>query len=196
MSLALVTAPTVDVLTLAEAKDHLRVTSTDDDTYITALIKAAQVNLDGKDGLLGRALLTQTWKLFLDSFPNCRKPIIVPLPPLQSVSSIKYIAQDGTLTTWDSASYSVDTAANPARVHLGYNEVWPVTRCVPNAVTIEFVAGYGATAAAVPDTIKAALKLMIGHWYQNREPVTIGNAVNSLPMTIDYLLSPYRMTGF
>ena len=159
------------------------------------LIKAAQGNIDGKDGWLGRALMTQTWDLFLDVFPAGSKSIQIPLPPLQSVTSVKYINPDGNLITLDASKYIVDIAATPGLIHAAYGESWPDTRCQSNAVTVRFVAGYG-TAAAVPEPVKAALKLLVGHWYQNREPVNIGNITTPLPMTVDYLLSAYRATVF
>jgi uncharacterized phiE125 gp8 family phage protein len=59
-------------------------------------------------------------------------------------------------------------------------------------VTVRFVAGYGATAAAVPFGLKAAIKMLVAHWYARREPVNIGNLVTPIPLTIDSLLWPYK----
>jgi uncharacterized phiE125 gp8 family phage protein len=78
------------------------------------------------------------------------------------------------------------------RVMPGYNVPYPVTRAVVNAVTIRFVAGYGA-AAAVPYGIKAAMKLLIANWWQNREAATIVRAsADVLPLGVDALLWPFK----
>ena len=195
MSLSLVTPPVSDVITIDEAKTHLRVTDATEDASITTLIKTAQGFLDGEYGILGRALVTQTWDLFLKAFPSTGKSIQIPLQPLQSITSVKYVNPDGNLITLDASKYIVDTAENPPLIHAAYGETWPDTRDQPNAVTIRFVAGYGA-AAAVPEPIKAAMRLLIGHWYQNREPVNIGNITTPLPKMDDALLSAYRKTVF
>lgn len=111
-----------------------------------------------------------------------------PLAPLQSVSSIQYrAATDGTLTTLASSGYDVDTDSKPGRITPSYGNVWPVARWQPNAVLVTFVAGYGA-ASAVPEAIKAAIKLLVGHWYENREAVVTGTIATQLPLTVEALL--------
>ena len=186
-SLTLITAPSVEPVTLAEAKAHLRRDDTADDTLITSLITAARQNIDGKDGWLGRALCTQTWELRLDRFHD---EMVVPLPPLQSVTSVKYIDDDGVEQTLASTVYQVVTG-EPARLVLAYDQTWPSTREEMDAVRIRFVAGYGL-AASVPAAIKAALLLQIGTLYRDRESVNIGNIVNEMP-TCSALLTPYRV---
>lgn len=118
---------------------------------------------------LGRALIEQTWKLTLDEFPPDRDFIALPRPNLLSVTDVRYIDTGGTERTMSAADYSVDAASLPGRILLGYSKTWPSTRSVYNAVTVTFKSGYGATAASVPDSIKAAMKLIIGDLYRNRE---------------------------
>lgn len=197
MSLALVTAPAAEPLTRTEAKTHLRVDTsfTADDTLIDALITTARQHVENHTR---RALVTQTWDLFLDGFPSSNE-ICVPLPALQSVTSLKYTDSAGAVTTWSTANYIVDTAHAPGRIVPAYGVYWPVFTPSPsNPVAVRFVAGYGA-AAAVPEAIKAALKLLIGHWYENREAVTgISNstALAPVPLAVEALLAPYRVWGF
>lgn len=190
MPLILVTAPAAEPITLTEAKAHLRVTGTDEDTLIAALIAAARQNLDGRDGWLGRSLMPQTWELRLYAFPAS---ITIPLPPLQSVDSIKYIDLDGDEQTLDPALYQV-VAGEPARIVPAYGQTWPSTRCQPEAVRVRFTAGY-ADAASVPAPIKAAILLNVGTLYRDRETVNIGNIVAELP-TVSLLLSPFRVWTF
>ena len=182
MSLKRITAPTETPIDLATAKAHTRVIGTAQDTLITLYIEAAPANLDGKDGLLGRALVTQTWEYSLDSFES--QAIEIPLPPLQSVTSIKYLDTSGIEQTLSSARYTVDTASEPARVVVDADG-WPDTYDSANAVTIRFVCGYGA-ATAVPSSLKAAILLNVG----------VHHLVRSLPLkTICKCLPRVRTFG-
>ncbi len=194
MSLKLITAPTVEPITLQETKDHLRVDGTTDDALISALILAARQHLDGRDGWLGRALMAQTWDYTLDEFPP-GDFIRLPLAPVQSVTSISYTDTDGASQTFSSASYALGADLDwQPRVNLGYGLTWASTRGVPDAVTVRFVAGY-ANANAVPAPIKAALLLTVGHLYENREAIAEtgrGVTLTELPMGVDSLLFPYR----
>lgn len=189
MALSLITAPTAEPVTLAEAKSHLRVDSADDDTLITALIAAARLHLDGKDGWLGRALVTQTWDLLLDDFQGV---IRLPLAPVQSITSVTYLDTAGVLQTLAASKYRTDLVTEPARITEEFGMVWPSTYGVVNAVTIRFVAGYGAP-GAVPEAIKLGLKALIAHFYEQREPVLIGGGAVEIQLHLERILMPYRV---
>lgn len=192
MGLTRTTAPTVEPITRAEAKAHSRVTVSDDDEYIDALIAATRDRIENHTK---RALLTQTWRLTLDSFPLGRRDIILPWSPLQSVTSITYVDTNGDTQTWASSNYTVDTGATPGRVRLAYDVLYPSIRHQPNAVTVTFVAGYGAAASALPAGIVHACKILFGHYYDNREPVVTGTVATPIPETWKALLGPYRVLG-
>ncbi|MBS0207512.1 MAG: phage head-tail connector protein [Planctomycetes bacterium] len=188
--LQLVTPPAVEPVTLAEAKDWARVEITDDDALITSLIVAARRYVEAH---LKRALITQTWKLTADQFPVLGQQwtlvgpeLRLPLPPLQSVTSIVYEASDGTPITLDPSTYIVDTISQPGRITPAYSQSWPAARPVPGSVQIAYVAGYG-DASAVPDSIKTAIKLLVAHWYKNREAV--GDAGAPVPLAVENLLA-------
>jgi len=166
MRLRLIAAPAATPLTLDEVKSQVRETTNDRDAELTAMLAAATTQLDGRAGVLGRALVTQTWELMLDAFP-CGV-IELPLPPLQSVTSISYVDADGATQTLATTVYGVDVACEPGEVYLKYGQEWPTTRDERNAVTIRFVCGYGL-AAAVPENIKSAMKLHIADLDANRE---------------------------
>lgn len=192
MALTLVTAPTGLPLSLDEIKAQTRIDHDTEDALLDAYLRAAVSHLDGRDGVLGRALMTQTWDLTLDCFPY-GEPIRVPLPPLQSVTSISYVDASGTTQTWAPSSYQVDLASNRIMpVHDGF---YPAIRRQLAAVTVRFVAGYGE-ASDVPEPIRQAIMLLVSHWSENREPLNIGNIVNRLPFSVDALLAPYRVWGF
>jgi uncharacterized phiE125 gp8 family phage protein len=197
MALQIVTPPTVEPITLAEAKAHLRVDHTDDDTLISLLIKSARSHLDGKNGYLGRALIQQTWDFIIDFFPE--NEIRIPLPPLISVTSVIYLDAGGVEQTVPVFDYTVDNVSEPGWVVPSTNG-WPTPFEGINAVRIRFVAGYTPIADSpvdlasnVPFAIKAAMLLLIGSLYANRENVVAGTVANELPWGVKQLLQPYRI---
>lgn len=170
MALTIVTKPTIEPVTLTEAREHLRIDALDEDGLILSFIEAAT---DYCEELQNRAYIDQTWDLTLDVFPN-GDIINIPLPPLQAVSSVTYYGTGGTSNTMTTTSYIVDTKNEPGRLSLAYNEVWPNETLRPvNGVVIKFVAGYGSVAAAVPTMAKQAIKLLIGHMFEHRENTEI-----------------------
>ncbi len=188
MARTLVTAPSSEPLTTQEAKDHMGVTITDDDTRIDAFITAAREYVEN---VTNRALITQTWDLFRDTFPEV---IEVPKAPLQSVTSITYTDTDGNAQTLASSVYTADTDSDPGRIYLAYLKSWPTIRSIRHAITIRIIAGYGA-ASAVPQPIKQAMLLLIGESYREAEasaPVTLAK----IPYGVESLLAPYRIVGF
>lgn len=173
-------------VSLADMKLHLKseTAETDDDTLITTLISAATANCEE---FQHRSYITQTRILYYDEFPLM---FSVPYPPLISVTTIVYVDTDGEDVELDSGEYRVDTGNQPGRITEAYNSSWPATRAVTNAVILTYSAGYG-TAADVPDTVKAAIKLLVGHWYEHRESVS-DIPVQVLPQAVEALLWPER----
>lgn len=168
MQLTLVTPPAVLPVTVEEAKEHLRVEHTLDDTYIENCIKTAVERIDGRDGWLRRALINRTYQLFLPWFPVSRC-IALPLPPLQSVSSVKYQDMDDTEQTFSASSYQVIKNEDEGYIYLKTGESWPGgTFERPDAVKIEFIAGYGATASDIPANIRHAILIEVGALYTER----------------------------
>lgn len=191
MRLALITAPAETPISIEEAKDHLRDVPDADDDQVTAMIAAATAGLDGRSGSLGRALCTQTWQTFLDRFPCDSEDILLPLPPLRSVTSVTYVDSNGDIQTLATTVYGVDTSSEPAAIFLKYGQSWPATRRERKAITIQFEAGYGA-AADVPAPIKSAILLMVGDLYANREAQ--GEPLTKNP-AVERLLFPYKVFG-
>jgi len=186
MALKLKTAPTVEPATLTEVKAHLRVDSSDEDNLLNSLITSARQYCEA---FQKRSYITQTWELWLDAFPS-ESYINVSLPPLQSISSVKYYDTDDTEATFSSDDYFVDTKNEPGRVVLNYSKTWPSTTLRPsNGVCVEFKAGYGDAASDVPEKVKQAMLLLIGAWYEQREAITTtGLNVKEIPFAVDALL--------
>lgn len=184
MTLRIASAPGTEPLTAPEAKAHLRVSGSGDDAYITALVVAARQEAEQR---LNRALITQTWDLVLDEWPECQE-IAIPLGGVTAVSSVKY--HDGTtLQTVSSALYQVALTGVYARVVPLYGSSWPIPAVRLEAVEVRFVAGY-ADAASVPAAIKQWMLLQIGHLYEHRESAS-DFQVYATPY-VDGLLDPYR----
>jgi len=162
-------------------------TNTTEDPYLTSLIKTA--TLQAED-ITKRRFITQTWKIYLDNFP-CSSWIEIPHSPLQSISSIQYIDGEGDTQTFSSSLYNVSVARERGRIQLNIGEVWPQTQRRQDAVIITAVVGYGAARSAVPEPIKQAMLLMLGHWYNQREDVVFGVVGTKVPNTSQALLSPY-----
>ncbi len=181
MSLELSTAPTVEPVDVEEMKDHLRIDHSDDDVLLGQYIRAARLFAETK---LSRTLCTSTWKLRLDAFP-CWE-IEVPRPPLVSVTTLAYIDTGGTSQTLTENTHFVkDIYSEPGRITPAYNQVWPATRSIVNAVTLTYVAGYGDP-DDVPESIRYGIKLLVAEMYDKREP-TAANAVQLVP-GINHLL--------
>lgn len=180
---------TVDPVTLTEAKAHLRVDGVSEDTYITDLISAASQRVEEMQGKIFRqATMTMT----LDMWPRSS---MMPLPryPVDSVTSITYLEEgESSATTYASTNYQLDTASVPPRIMLKKNKTWPTDSLEAGAaITVTFVAGYAD--GTVPETAKHAIKLLVGHWYANRESVVTGTIATEIPETLRSLILGDRL---
>jgi uncharacterized phiE125 gp8 family phage protein len=184
MSVLLTTPPALEPVTLAEAKAHLRVTHSDDDTYISTLIKTARLSIETQTGL---ALIQQGWSVFLDDWPDSGV-ITLPLRPIIDVADIKTYGDDNTPATIDPAHYYEDRTATPARIVLRGSRSWVRPGRVANGIEILVLAGFGTTATAVPEPLREALLQLIGHWFGTRGDAEAGD----LPLMVRQLLQPYR----
>ena len=189
----LVTGPAETPVSLAEAKAHLRVEHDDDDTTITALVAAATAHLDGWAGILGLALVTQTWAQDWPAFPARLIPL--PLAPVltKSAVTITYLDTLGLAQTLDDDLYHLVRFRGGPAIMLDDDADWPDTVDRPDAVSVQFVCGYGA-ASAVPAAIRHALLLLVGHWYEHREAAAT-KAATELPIGVQALIAPYRRVG-
>ncbi|MCH9839285.1 head-tail connector protein [bacterium] len=188
----LVTAPLVEPVTVAEAKNHVRVDTDDDDALLRRLIEAGRLEAEA---YTRRSFITTTWRLDLDGWP-CGRVIHIPNPPLLAVTSVKYDDPAGDEQTLDPASYTVDAPVGPraerGRVVLASGTSWPTTGYEPNSVRVEYTAGYGTDPTDVPDGLRHAILLMVGELYERRAIVTPGVSLAANPLAAERLLNAYR----
>lgn len=180
MGLVVTVPPTTEPVSLAEALDHLRLEQDAPDSGVVQGF--LQVARESFEHVTARCLMPQTLRYTADGFPpdDYEQPMYLPRAPVTAVSQIQYLDYGAQLQTLDPATYVVDIESLPPRVGLGYAKVWPPTIPLPQAVRITFTAGY-ADAASVPASAKAAIKLLLGELYENRERVLQGAPVQELP---------------
>ena len=188
MALVLHTGPALEPVTLLDAKAHLRVDESDDDTLISSLITAARIHVEA---VLSGALITQVWQQVLDSWPRGSVHEL-PLSPVQSVNSINTYDSEDAPIVFDPSHYFADTVSQPSRLILRGAQAWPKPGRVANGIEITFTAGYGVSPGDIPEPIRQALMLLVAHWYENREPIALGVQATQVPATVNSLILPYR----
>lgn len=177
------TDPVIPLLTIAEARAQCRIDQPDEDALLATYVQAAT---DMAENYLHRGLLTQTWTLSREDWfdelylPNAG--------PLQSITSVKYRAADGTLTTIASSAYVFDTLSEPGCLFRAPNGTWPALQADrENRVEVAYVVGW-TRAADVPAAIRLGALLMVEHFHKNR-----GAMPAELPQAVEALWAPLRV---
>lgn len=187
MNLKLVTEPDENVVSLSDAKAHLRVDMDIDDDLITIYLHAATVMCEE---IARRTFIHSTYDLYLDKWWD-EKGLKFPLPPLSEVVDVKYTTENDSEISLDPSMYIVDTASEPGRIWWASGVSAPSASLKPiSGIKIRFIAGYG-DAYNVPATYKAAVLLVLAHLYENREAVGY-QAASKLPMGAESLLMMNR----
>jgi len=191
-ALQLLEAPAAAPVLLAEVKSQLRIEHPDDDLMIDRLIKTAVAYTDAK-GALGHAMITQKWGQWVNSVPP--QYVRLAMGPLIEVTAVQYYDIDGALQTDTLSNYEITGTDFTTRIgpKSGFN--WPVTQDRADAIRIEYTAGYGATSASVPETLRHAMMLLIGHWYDNREN-TMMDELSNIPYGFDMLVDMHRRAWY
>lgn len=198
-----------------------------DTSQNAALAQFIQEAREDAELICRRALITQSWLMTLDKFPapgletssanwygpswgvgpgplTVTRPdgktlyeIVIPLPPLQTVDSIKYWDANGVQQTLDPSTYIVDNVSEPARVTPAVGTSWPSTLNRVNAVEVRFTAGYGADGTTIPAGIKQWMLMRITDAFENREAVVMGirGTVETHPW-FDRLLDRHRVVTY
>lgn len=186
-----VTGPAVTPISLSEAKAHLRVDSTDEDTLIEGLISAAVSHFDAR-GLLGRAMITQTWAEY---FPQYVERVRLSMTPFISLTSVQYYDKDNVLQTATLSDFETWKHGDYVILKAKENFQWPQGYTRPDAFKVTYQAGYGSSATDVPQSVRQAMLLAVAHWHEHRMAVDDTKMVE-LPMAVDALLANERVTWY
>ncbi|MCW5758909.1 MAG: phage head-tail connector protein [Phenylobacterium sp.] len=193
--MTVVVAPADTPVSLAAARQHVRVGGTSRDDILTIYLAAAT---DAVERWLGRALIDQTLDLVLDAFPEDGKAIELLRPPLIELLGVFYVDGGGVEQEVDAAAYVVDASAAVPRLSLNSGQSWPTARAAAGSVRIRYRAGYldvgvSPPAASVPPSIKAGILVFVGDLYANPESYTDGGATKELPGFVERWLRPFRV---
>lgn len=188
MAFSVVTAPAIEPVKVETIKRDLRIDAdlVDHDLLIDSLITAARRWIERR---ARRALISQTLRLSLDEWPETDR-IVLPRPPLQSITSIKYYDSTGADNTFSTGSYFADTDSEPGRAVLAYGESWPDADLRPAAaIRIDYLAGYGATEETIPAEYVNAIRMLVAGWYETPEAIATSGAVpQPVPFGVESML--------
>ena len=208
MTVRTVSDPVYEPVSLAEAKDWCNVGSSDGTTFDAVLTLLIAAMRRYAENLTGRAFIQRSLQLILPYWP-ADGVIELPYPPLAEVTSIQYIDTDGTVQTLAADQYVVHTWREPGMVVPEYLVSWPSLRGVPNAVQVNYMAGYAAVGspqeeaenqAGQPQTVKLWMHARLATLFENREQIVVGSTVADLPRAyvdgiLDELVVHDRVTG-
>jgi len=182
------TGPAIEPVSFAEAKAYLRVEHDDDDDVIAALIAAARLYVEAQTR---RALITQSWRLSLDGWPQTGRLDVRPAP-LQTLDAARVYDALSTTQAVDVAAFVVDTAGS-ALIFAPW--ALPQPARIAAGIELDVTVGYGDAVIDVPEPLRQAIRLLLAHWYENRGLATTGANYALLPATVPALLAPYRMVS-
>jgi uncharacterized phiE125 gp8 family phage protein len=181
----IVNGPAIEPIALADAKRWLRIETADDDDVLGALITAARLMVEAQ---IRRMLITQTWRLIYDRWPNGLL-VKIPLAPFQSLTAMRVYDVNGATQAVSTSVYYVDSAPDSARIIFGAPPSSPGRHAA--GIEIDIVVGYGATPESVPEPLRQAVRILVTDWYENRGEAG-GDDTNPLPSSVRALVAPYR----
>jgi uncharacterized phiE125 gp8 family phage protein len=182
----IVNGPAIEPVALADAKKWLKIENADDDDVLGALITAARLMVEAQTR---RMLITQTWRLIYDCWPNGRL-IKIPLAPFQSLAAMRVYDTSGAAQTVSTSLYYVDAAPDAARIIFGAPP--PNPGRTEAGIEIDVIVGYGATAESVPEPLRQAIRTLVTDWYENRGDAGPDDPANALPFSVRALVAPYQ----
>jgi uncharacterized phiE125 gp8 family phage protein len=185
MTLFRTVEPAAEPVTLADVKAHLRIGHDSEDALLQGLVRAAREDLERATGI---AMIEQSWRLALDTWPS-QGCALLSVHPVREVLSVTAFGTEGEGSLIDPAGYQLDTLSRPARLHF---EARPEPLRIFNGIEIDFSAGYGEAGTDVPDLLKRAILLLVGHWYEFRAHFEPAEQPVSYPAAYDRIVASYR----
>lgn len=184
MTLFRTVPPSVEPVTLVEAKKNLRLDHESEDELIEGLIRAAREEVEASCGV---ALIEQDWRLSLDRLPLLGR-VLLRRHPVREVKSVTVFGHDGEGSLVDPGTYRLDASGRPARLHFLTTPPHAI-----NGVEIDFSAGFGESGTDVPDLLKRAILVLVAHWYEFRASYSATDQPVSFPAGYDRLIAQWRM---
>lgn len=185
-------APGCYPVSLAELRSQLTIETTDDDARLTGLIAAATATAES---FLNRALITRTYRGFLDAWPCNRfgglvRGLELPRAPLVSIDAVATFDDDDVETTWSADDYFADTGSLVGRLITRTTASWPWPTRAANGIRIDWTAGYGPNPGDVPEDIRLGIQVLAGWLNEQRGDE---GSPKSWPAAAEALLGPYRI---
>jgi len=186
MSAYLLTPPVAEPLSVADAKSFLRVEHSDDDAIIASLISAARNHVEA---LTRSGLITQTWRLVLDRWPDGGR-IRPRIGPLRALTAARVFNAAGEASAIDTEIFVIDKAAWAIA-----SPSWslPVPGRSVAGIELDLQVGFGAAGSDVPPVLLQAIRTLVAHWYENRGLIAIGQSVAMMPASVNAMISSYRV---
>jgi len=188
MTSYLLSGPAIEPVLLAEAKAFLRVDDSAEDGFITTLIAAARIHVEG---ITGRALIAQSWRVICDNWPIDRI-VRLPVGPVMSLTAVTVYDPDGVATSLALAQFQPETEVAPAHLYLPSTIAGSPLMRERAAIEIDYLAGFGVDPSDVPNDLKQAILSLIGYWFEHRDAVIIAGSGSVVPTGFDQLVSAYR----
>ena len=185
MTLFRTIAPSIEPVTIVEAKTHLRVEHDGEDELIGLLIRAAREEVEAQTGL---ALLAQGWRLTLDAWPR-DGVVLIRKHPVTEISEVTVYGPGGDPETLPGSAWHFDPRSRPARLALSDTSM-ALRRL--NGIEIDFIAGFGESGPDVPDSLRRAVLLLVAHWYEFRAAFDAARQPVSIPSGFSRLVASWR----
>ncbi|SHE61926.1 phage conserved hypothetical protein, phiE125 gp8 family [Kaistia soli DSM 19436] len=186
MTTALISGPSMEPVTLADVKAHLRLDTSDDDRLLQAAIVAARVHIEA---VTRRCLIHQLWRIYLDEWPESRS-LPIPLSPLIAVNQVTFYDVAGVARQWGPENWRVDVSSQPARL---VAKLRPQPALYDNGVEIDVIAGYGVSSIDVPAPLRQAVMVLVANWYEARGMVGHDFAGAIAPPGFEALIAPFKV---
>ena len=184
-----ITKPTQRFISLDEAKNHLKIDvdcNTDDDLILSLIEASHEIVEKYADIYIGSQTVAMQMDSLQGSIYGLYYLLEVPKYPINSITKIEYKDENGVYQTLSTAKYEVDLVSNPARIYFYETPVYSYNYL--SNIKITFNAGY----LDIPYTLKAAMMMIIGHLYENRQDVVTGTMVNELPQGSKHLMDMFK----
>jgi len=188
MTAILISGPASEPVSLVEMKAYLRIDDSNEEALITSLITAARLHVETH---LSIATLTQSWSIFLDDWPSSSQ-VEIPISPLISVDLVNLYDEAGAATLLDAENYYIETASRVPRLVRTGTGIWPKPERKASGIEMQITVGYGPAADDVPQNLRQAIMILVAHWFENRELVSLTDNPIMVPETVSALLHAFR----